>query len=192
MERIERHDVLNAAVLAVMLMGLAFGFLFGARSLLGAFSEESATVSSSTEGENASGPLALDLEEDDSAAPATAPEITAPTTTVPQTTTVPEDVAHTPAEVIVRVANGARRGGIAGKGTAILQQAGYQALTPGNTDVIERSVVYYQPTYKIDGDAVASLLAIAPDNVLAMPENPGISVNEANLVIILGVDSSVG
>ena len=176
-ERIERHDVINAALLAAVLLGLALVLLFGARSLFD-------TLGGS------------DPELIEAGATTTTPAPTttiAPATTVPPETTTTVGVAHPANEVIVRVGNGAGRGGIAGAGTAVARQAGYKTLSAKNADaIIERSTIYYLDGYAPDAEALAATMGVAPANILPMPENPGIPPLEAHLVVILGQDTTLG
>jgi hypothetical protein len=176
-ERIERHDVINAALLAAVLLGMAFVLLLGARSLfatLGVNDPELIEAGATTT----------------TAAPA--PTI-APTTTVPPETTTTVGVAHPTNEVIVRIGNGAGRGGIAGAGTEVARQAGYKTLSAKNADtIIERSTIYHLDGYAPDAEALAAIMGVAPANILPMPDNPGIPPLEAHLVVILGQDTTLG
>lgn len=178
MERIERHDVINAALLSAVLLGMALVLLFGARSLF-------ATLGGGNDGELVD------------AGPSTTVAQTT-TTTAPTTTTVPEttttvSVAHPTNEVIVRVGNGAGRAGIAGAGTDVAREAGYKTLSAKNADsVIERSTIYYVEGYAPDAELLAALMNVAPANILPMPDNPGIPPLEAHLVVVLGQDTDLG
>ncbi len=193
MDRIERHDVLNAALLSFIILGMTLTMLWGANGLLSAAS-----------GDEANEPVdVLANEADDSADPgftaATTSTTAAPatTTTVPTTTTTAaptttEAVVHPPNEVITRVGNGAAKGGVAGAGTNILVSAGYAALSPKNAETIDVSTVYYLPGYSKDAELVAQLLSVNAANVLPMPPNPGMPVGDAHVVAVLGRDTPHG
>jgi hypothetical protein len=176
-ERIERHDVINAALLAAVLLGMALVLLLGAKSLFATLGADDGELVDA-------GPTTT------VAAPSTT---TAPTTTtIPETTTT-VGVAHATNEVIVRVGNGAGRGGVAGAGTDAARTAGYKTLSAKNADaIIERSTIYYVEGYAPDAEALAAVMNVAPANILPMPENPGIPRLEAHLVVILGQDTDLG
>jgi len=169
--------VINAALLAAVLLGMALVLLFGARSLfstLGGDDPELIDAGATTT----------------TIAPTTT---TAPTTTAPPESTTTIGVAHPTNEVIVRVGNGAGRGGIAGAGTEVARQAGYKTLSAKNADaIIERSTIYHLEGYAPDAEALAAIMDVAPANILPMPDNPGIPPLEAHLVVILGQDTTLG
>ncbi len=173
MDRIERHDVVNAVMLAVVL--LLFGF-----AILTAFSSLASTVD---EG------IVTSTKEPDADEE---PPAGATSSTVPDE--VEEDVANLadprpPGEVTVRVANGARRQGVAGAGTATLEAAGYPALDPKNGPTVDDSVVYYVSGYAADAAAVAELLGLQATAIEPMPDEPGVPIDGAHVIALLGVNS---
>ena len=188
-DRIERHDVLNAAMLAVILMGMTFTMLWGARGLV-----------NSAGGEDEPGTTVLASGDDsapDSSVPApdgitTTTTIAATTTTTVPASTTTAAVAHAPNEVKTRVGNGAERGGVAGAGTNILASAGYVTLAPKNADTIDVSTVYFTEGFYEDAKLVAQLLNVPVTNVFPMPSNPGMPVGDATVVAVLGRDTAVG
>ena len=199
MERIERHDVLNAAMLSFIILGMTLTMLWGARGILGAATGDDsgetvdilaneADDSSSGDADAAPGPTTTTTDTTTPSSTATPPSTT--TTTVAPTTTVA--VVHPPNEVITRVGNGAARGGVAGAGTNILVSAGYAALSPKNAETIDVSTVYYVPGYSKDAELVAQLLSVDKANVVPMPPNPGMPVGDAHVVAVLGRDTPHG
>ena len=184
MDRVERHDVLNAIGLAVVLLAMALGLVFGARTLFRTVNGGLVDAEKDPETEIAA---EGDGEGDDSTG--SAGDTT--TTTEEETTTTTAQV-HLPNEVLVRVGNGARRGGVAGAGTAIVEQAGYPTLGPKNAPSTEASIVYYVEGYVADAVQIARLLNVAEIQVAPMPADPGIPRGEAQLVVILGADTTVG
>lgn len=174
MDRIERHDVVNAIGLALILMGMALALLFGARALFRTLNDG-----------------IVDAEKP--------PEVTAPatTTTDPSLTTTTEATTTTatiriPGEVITRVGNGAQRSGIAGGGTSLLDQAGYVTLAPKNAPPREDSIIYYAETFEADAAQVARLLGVAETAIAPMPADPGVPIEDAQVIAILGRDTTVG
>lgn len=178
-ERIERHDVLNAVGLAAVLLLMAPGLVFGARSLF-----------STVNGGIVSAERPPEAETDDGAGTDAGGETTV-TTVAEETTTTTTVVVRAPAEVTVRVGNAAGRNGVAGAGTDILNQAGYPSLTPKNASPAAASVVYYVEGYEGDAAAVARLLNLNETAIAPMPGDPGIPIDSAHLVIILGSDTTV-
>ncbi len=176
MERIERHDILNAIGLAAVLLAMALGLLTGARALFN-------TVNGAVEAEKP--------EEEVVAGATTSTTAATATTESSTTTTVP--VLHPPNEVIIRVGNGAQRPGIAGAGTSILTDAGYQTLSAKNAAATQASVVYYIDGYQADAAQVARLLGVGETAIAPMVESPGgVPQETAHLVAILGSDTTVG
>lgn len=113
------------------------------------------------------------------------------------TTTVEEETTTTatlriPGEVTTRVGNGAQRGGIAGAGTGLLDEAGYVTLGPKNAPPTPNSIVYYVETYEADAAQVARLLGVPETAIAPMPADPGIPQSDAQIVAILGRDTTVG
>ncbi len=196
MDRIERHDVVNAVGLSVALLVMALGLVFGARTLFdtvnGVVSAEkepetaadstTTTVADSTPVTNADGSIIEGTGD---------PAVTDDTTPDDTTTTTVPLVVRPPAEVTVRVGNGARKPGVAGTGTDILTQAGYPSLSPKNSPTVEASVVYYVEGYEGDAQQVARLMNMAPTSIAPMPADPGLPIEGAQLVVILGADTTL-
>jgi hypothetical protein len=196
-DRIERHDVLNAAMLSFIILGMTFTMLWGANGLLGATTGDDsgqtvdilaneADDSSSGDAASTTGSTTTTTVGPSTTAP------TAPTTTTTAMPTTTEAVVHPPNEVITRVGNGAAKGGVAGAGTNILVSAGYAALSPKNAETIDVSTVYFIPGYSKDAELVAQLLSVDSKNILPMPQNPGMPVGDAHVIAVLGRDTPHG
>lgn len=182
MDRVERHDVLNAVGLAVVLLAMALGLVFGARAL---FQTVNGGLVDTSKTEDTA-----DADASGGSVTTTSDESTS--TSEEEVTTTTEAEPHLPNEVLVRVGNGARRGGVAGAGTSIVEQAGYPTLSPKNAPSAEASIIYYVEGYLADALQVARLLNVAESQVAPMPADPGIPQGEALLVVILGADSGIG
>ena len=176
MDRIERHDFVNAALLAIVLLGMALALVFATRSLFSA------------------------LDEDPVITAEPAPEVTSTTTEAP-TVTVGEEVAEetsstqparSPNEVSIRVGNGSGLSGVAGRGSTVLANAGYTMLSAKNSSVkLASTAVYYVEGFGADAEVVATLLNVPITNIAPMPADPGVAVDTAAVVVILGSDTTV-
>ncbi len=174
MDRIERHDVVNAIGLALILLGMALALLFGARALFRTLNDG-----------------IVDAEKPPEITVATPTTVdSGPTTTAEATTTTA--TIRIPGEVTTRVGNGAQRGGIAGAGTSLLEQAGYVTLSPKNAPPRPDSIIYYAESYEADAMQVARLLGVAETAIAPMPPDAGIPIDDAQVVAILGRDTTLG
>ncbi len=188
-DRIERHDVINAIGLAVVLLAMALALVFGARSL---FNTVNGGLVEKTED-----PAKLEAEAAQEAEDAAAAESDGDTSSTSEPeiedtpTTEAAPTVRPPGEVTIRVGNGARRSGVAGAGTDLLTQAGYKALTPKNAPTVAKSVVYYVEGYEADAAQVARLALMGETAIAPMPADPGIAADGAQLVVILGQDTTV-
>ncbi len=175
MDRIERHDFVNAVLLAVVLLGMAFALVAATRTLFATVDEGLVDAESAEE---------------------TVPTTAAPPTTEDQQATEEPDSTTTPpkppSEVQVRVGNGALKSGVAGRGTEILANAGYATLGPKNSDIkLETTTVYYLEGFGADAEVVANLLNVPIANIAPMPPDPGISQDTATIIVILGSDTTL-
>ncbi len=171
-DRIERHDLLNAIGLAAILLAMALALLFGARALFRTVNDGIVSADTTT-----------------TAAVTTTEAEETTTTTEPTTTTA---TLRIPGEVTTRVGNGAQRGGIAGAGTSLLDDAGYVTLSAKNAPPTANSIIYYVETYEADAAQVARLLGVAETAIAPMPADPGIPQDDAHVIAILGRDTTVG
>ncbi|MGF1597467.1 MAG: LytR C-terminal domain-containing protein [Acidimicrobiales bacterium] len=174
-DRIERHDIINALMLAGILLLLGIGVITATRSLFSTVDE--GLVIAEKE------PV---LESGEVPAGATAASVPDTTTEDPTTTFVEARPAE---EVTVRVANGARRAGVAAAGTEAVQSAGYPTLSPKNGPTVDDSVVYYANGFAADAVQVATVLGLESDQIAPMPADPGVPIDDAQVIAILGVNS---
>lgn len=160
-------------MLAIVLLLLGFGIISAVRSL-------SATLDE--------GIIIAEKEPtlESEAAPA---NVTATTVVEETTSTTPIVAARPPEEVQVRVANGARRVGVASAGTAVLAEAGYEMLDPKNGPTMDDSIVYYISGFAADAVVVAETLGLDPTAIEPMPSDPGVPLAEAKVIVVLGVNS---
>ncbi len=170
-DRIERHDIANAVMLAVVLLILGIGTITAVRSLFSTVDEGLVT----SEKEQT---LGSETTSTSTAAPSDSSETSAII------------AARPPDEVLVRVANGARRAGVAGAGTETLQAAGYPTLSPKNGPTHDTSVVYYTSGYAADAVKVAEVLGLQPTQIEPMPSDPGVALEDARILALLGVPST--
>lgn len=176
-DRIERHDVLNAVMLAAVLLLLGFGILTAVRGLAGTLdgglveSTKDTLSSDSTDVEGG---------------PADPPADAAAT----ETSSAPG--VRSPAEVTVRVGNGGGESGVAAVGTELLQEAGYQTLPPKNSTVpLENTVVYHADNYGRDAEKIADILGVDHAYVEIMPPDPGVPIDGAHIVVIIGTNNAI-
>ncbi|MFV0525415.1 MAG: LytR C-terminal domain-containing protein [Acidimicrobiales bacterium] len=180
-DRLERHDIVNAAALAGVL--LLFGFLIVTGTTLLFRSVGDGIVESSKEPPALNSETAGDLPADgDGTGETEAPPAEAPP---PE----PAIAARPPAEVPVRVGNGARRVGVAAAGTGVVAGAGYPTLPPKNAPTTEPSIVYFTAGYEADARRLAEVLALDAPLIEPMPPDPGVPADGAAVIVILGVNS---
>lgn len=177
-DRIERHDLVNAVGLAVILMALALGFLWAAQQLYQTVNGEVVQAESSDDGSTSTTVV------DDGTSSTTA-------TTEAETTTT-EPVLRPTSEITVRVANGAGIGGIAGFQTDILAEAGYQTATPTNVaDVTGAGRIYFAEGYAADAAQVARVLRLDDSAVVPVGDPPPFEADGAQILIVVGPDTEV-
>lgn len=162
LDRVERSDVFNAAALAAVLLGLGFLVL----TVFGWFTTAVDEGLWTAEG----GEL------DDAAA-----------------AEVLSDIRLRPTnEVSVRVGNGSDgRQGLAGRASRKLENLAYGTLEARNKegDPIDESFVYYVDGFKLDAIQVATLLNIAQSQVRPLLDSPGVPIDGADVIVILGQDA---
>lgn len=158
LDRVERSDITNAIALALVL--LLFGYMImNVAGRLADTTEDGLWVAEGSEREEA-----IDF--------------------------VPGSPLLRPAnEVIIRVGNGSDgRDGLAGRATRRLTNVGYGTLDATNKDgdPIEESFVYYIDGFKADAIQVATVLNIAEGQVRPLLDNPGVSTEGADVIVVLG------
>ncbi|NNF56403.1 MAG: LytR C-terminal domain-containing protein [Acidimicrobiales bacterium] len=130
---------------------------------------------------------------DDSASTDDGVTSTAPPSTETTTTTAPPAVARPADQVKVLVLNAAvNKRGIAGRGTAIVEQAGYVTLKAGDAKKDQPTEIQYAPDYEADAIAVAETFGLDSSVVVPFPaelntDDPG----DANVIVIIGLDGKI-
>ena len=166
---IERHDIVNAAALALALLFCGYLALrwFGVLDLTmeeGLWRSEKVEVA----------------EEDLSAVDIAAILING---------------SRPPNEVSVRVGNGSDgRTGLAGRATERLGAVGYGTLPAENKvgDPSDQSYVYYVDGFVLDARQVAAVLDIPEGNVLELGTSDiGVTLDGADVVVVLGNDAAL-
>ena len=165
-ERFERQDVVNGLALAAILLFLGFLIMLGLFALRSSVGEVSEGVK----------------------------KVTTTSTTAPEAaSTAAEDVGppKPPADVIVRVGNGANKSGLATSGTRLLAENEYSMLQGRTKEgaLVDTSAVYFAEGYEADAGLIADILTIDSEQIQAMPDDPGIPIDTANVVVILGQDA---
>lgn len=182
MERIERHDLINAVGLAVVLMGIALLLILAARAL---FDTVGGGLVEST---RPPAPATTEAPAEVTEAPAD-PAQTEADPAVGATTTLPP---RPPSEVTIRVFNSAQRAGIAAAGGSRLSSAGYDVVDLKNGPPQDASVVYHAEGYENEARAVARALNIAETAVQPVPAQPPVDASGVAVVVLLGADTTVG
>lgn len=167
-DRIERHDIFNAAALALAL--LVCGYLalrwFG---FLGTTIDEGLWKSEKVE--VVADPSSVDV------------------------ASIFINGSRPPNEVSVRVGNGSDgRTGLAGRATERLGAVGYGTLPAENKvgDPNDESFVYYIDGFVLDARQVAAVLDIPEANVLELgTEDVGVTLDGADVVVVLGNDAAL-
>lgn len=169
-----------------MLLVMAFILMFGVRSLFSTVSNDVVNAESAPEDASTTTLPEDTVVDPDTPLPGDDPEGDDTETDEP-TVSQPKPAA----EVTVRVGNGARRAGVAGTGTSVLEAAGYRTLAPRNAPTMNAGVVYY--TEGFDGNAaqVAGILGMAPTAIAPMPDAPPVPLEGANVLAILGSDTTL-
>lgn len=94
-------------------------------------------------------------------------------------------------EVKVLVLNGAGAKGIAARGSAILQEAGYDVLAPRNANFLGPSKIFYTTGYESAAAGVAQAYSVDPTAVVEPfdPANPPINdTHGADIIVVVGED----
>jgi hypothetical protein len=130
---------------------------------------------------------------DDSTDGSVATTTTEATTT---TTTAPPATARPAAEVAVVVMNATEgKPGIAGRASAIAEQAGYTLLDASNAGVDQDTAIQYAPDYEADAIAVAEAFGLDESVVEPFPDELNIrdeaDVAGANIIVFVGLDGKI-
>jgi hypothetical protein len=102
-------------------------------------------------------------------------------------TTLPTLPLRPPAEVKVLAANGTTVKGVARTATDQLKAAGYNVLSPTDSQRADISAVYFTGDYQREAAAVAESLGIPPTSVVPLPVPPPLAdARGANVVVVVG------
>ncbi len=147
----------------------------------------SALVSDDGSGDDGSGD---DGSSDDSTNTTSTTEATTTTTTAPPVTARPA------AEVTVVVMNATEgKPGIAGRSSAIAEQAGYTVLEASNAKVDQDTAIQYAPDYEADAIAVAEAFGLDESVVEPFPDELNIrdeaDVAGAHIIVFVGLDGKI-
>jgi hypothetical protein len=116
------------------------------------------------------------------------------TTTSSSTTTVsvPIFVAKPPNELTVRVGNGTRISGAAGKVSDRLSEQGYKTRPPtdAKNNDFAATAVYFAEPYSAEAEALALSLGLDTAAVMPLLDPPVIDPDGAELVVIVGTDQA--
>ena len=128
-----------------------------------------------------------------SATTSTTTSSTASSTTAPSSTTtasLPIVVVKSPSELTVRVANGTRVSGAAGKVSDRLSELGYTTRTPtdAKTNDVSATAVYFSAPFNAEAESLAKSLGLDPAAVMPLTDPPAIDPDGAELVVIVGTD----
>ncbi|MFW2383834.1 MAG: LytR C-terminal domain-containing protein [Acidimicrobiales bacterium] len=150
--------------------------------------DDSALVS---DDEGSSDDGASDGSSDDSAA-----ETTSTTEATTTTTTAPPVTARPPAEVTVVVMNATEgKPGIAGRSSAIVEQAGFTVLEASNAKVDQDTAIQYDADYEADAIAVAAAFGLDESVVEPFPDDLNIrdeaDVEGAHVIVFVGLDGKI-
>ncbi|CAB4530281.1 unannotated protein [freshwater metagenome] len=125
--------------------------------------------------------------------PSATTSTTASSTTAPSSTTTspaPIVVVKSPSELTVRVANGTRVSGAAGKVSDRLSELGYTTRTPtdAKTNDVSATAVYFSAPFNAEAESLAKSLGLDPAAVMPLTDPPAIDPDGAELVVIVGTD----
>jgi hypothetical protein len=109
-------------------------------------------------------------------------------TTTTTTTTLPEPELRANGEVTVLVVNGTSVVGAAGRLSDRLAADGHPTLTPTSTRSFDVSEVWFTADYGPEAAELAERIGVFPENVRLIPDNAGVSVGSANVIVVIGPD----
>jgi hypothetical protein len=184
-ERIERHDWINAIGLAAVLMSIALLLILGARALFD-------TVGDGLVASSRPDPPATTVPAEPDADAEPDPDAEAEADAEPEVEPEPELPPREPSEVTVRVANSAQRSGIAAAGGGRLSTLGYNVADLTNGPPLATSVVYYAEGYEREAQGVARALGVPEPAVQPVPPAPAVDASGVAVVVVLGADTTVG
>ncbi len=118
------------------------------------------------------------------------------TTTSPTTTTAPPPSTRPQSEVTVLVLNAAEnKPGIAGRGSEIVAQAGYDTLKASDAGSDQATAVQYAPGFEADAVAVAQVFGL--DESVVEPFSDPLNIRNpdraegAEVIVLIGLDNQI-
>ena len=171
--------------IALIVVAALAGVAIAGMPDLGAASEPAAGVS----------PQSPEADEPARDAAATSTTLATTTTALPTTTTTTTTTTTNPppelrpnAEVTVLVVNGTSVVGAAGRLTDQVAAEGHPVLTPTSTSESAVSEVWFTGDYGPEAADLAERIGVFPENVRLIPDDAGISIGTANVVVVIGPD----
>lgn len=165
-ERIEIHDLLNAALLGFVLLVMGYGILWGVDELQATTSD--GLINSEKEVGADGAPDVIDVSGDDAGA----------------------DNLRPVSQILVRVANGTDSAEASEAATEVLAAGGYQTLPPRDAATVADTLVWYTDGFKAEAERLAGTLDVALQNVLPVPSSSEVEIGEAHIVVLIGTNSS--
>ncbi len=113
-----------------------------------------------------------------------------------ETTTTPTtaSTATARASAVVQVLNGARFSGVASAASDVLEDDGFELVTPGDTpEVYNNSTVLYSEGFASQAQAIAAALNIDSDalQILTSQNQPIDDVADVDIVVVVGKDETI-
>lgn len=103
-------------------------------------------------------------------------------------TSVPAATLRPPSEVTVVVANAAGVSGAATKVGDALESAGYTVIDTTNAPSTSPDLVFYTGDLQAEAEALAASLGLDASSVEAMPEQPPLDTQDADVLVMVGPD----
>lgn len=98
-------------------------------------------------------------------------------------------------EVTILVLNGAGGSGVAARGSAVLQDAGFSVLAPKNADFLGPSLVLYTEGFELEAADVAAAYDVGDPVAVVQPYDPTASpiadIQDADIVVVVGQDGVI-
>jgi hypothetical protein len=110
------------------------------------------------------------------------------------TSTAPSGVLTGPGEVTVLVLNGAGTKGLAARGVAVLDEAGYETLAPTNATSLGPTQVLYAEGSEAGATGVAAVFEIDPAAVVSpldVAAPPVGDTGNADVIVVIGSDGLI-
>ncbi len=115
-------------------------------------------------------------------------------TTTTSTTASTASTTTARASAVVQVLNGARFSGVASAASNVLEDDGFELVTPGDTpEVYNNSTVLYSEGFASQAQAIAAALNIDSDalQILTSQNQPIDDVADVDIVVVVGKDETI-